>query len=99
VIKQYQKFFSLDKVELSFTDDAVAAVADRALKLKTGARGLRSTIEETLLDVMYNIPSMENVRRCVVTADVIEGTRPPMLVTRADREVEVSHDYELQESA
>jgi ATP-dependent Clp protease ATP-binding subunit ClpX len=99
VIKQYQKFFSLDKVELSFTDDAVAAVAERALKLKTGARGLRSTIEETLLDVMYNIPSMENVRRCVVTADVIEGTRPPMLVTRADREVEVSHDYELQESA
>ncbi len=99
VIKQYQKFFSLDKVELSFTDDAVAAVAARALKLKTGARGLRSTIEETLLDVMYNIPSMENVRRCVVTADVIEGRRPPMLVTRADREVELTHDYELQESA
>jgi len=99
VIKQYQKFFSLDKVELSFTDDAVAAVAQRALKLKTGARGLRSTIEETLLDVMYNIPSMENVRRCVVTADVIEGRRPPVLVTRADREVELTHDYELQESA
>jgi ATP-dependent Clp protease ATP-binding subunit ClpX len=99
VIKQYQKFFSLDKVELSFTEDAVAAVAQRALKLKTGARGLRSTIEETLLDVMYNIPSMENVRRCVVTADVIEGTRPPMLVTRSDREAEVTHGYELQESA
>ena len=99
VIKQYQKFFALDKVELSFTDDAVAAVADRALKLKTGARGLRSTIEETLLDVMYNIPSMENVRRCVVTSDVIEGRRPPVLVTRSDREVELTHDYELQESA
>jgi ATP-dependent Clp protease ATP-binding subunit ClpX len=100
VIKQYQKFFALDRVELSFTDDAVAAVANRALKLKTGARGLRSTIEETLLDVMYNIPSMENVRRCVVTGDVIEGRRPPILVTRADREIEMNPDaYELQESA
>ena len=100
VIKQYQKFFALDRVELSFTDDAVAAVANRALKLKTGARGLRSSIEETLLDVMYNIPSMENVRRCVVTGDVIEGRRPPILVTRSDREIEMNPDaYELQESA
>ena len=100
VIKQYQKFFALDRVELSFTDDAVAAVANRALKLKTGARGLRSTIEETLLDVMYNIPSMENVRRCVVTGDVINGGRTPILVTRADREVELSSEsYELPETA
>ena len=100
VVKQYQKFFALDRVELSFTEDAVAAVADRALKLKTGARGLRSTIEETLLDVMYNIPSMENVRRCVVTGDVIDGRRPPILVTRNEREIDATSEaYELQETA
>ena len=87
-------------MELNFTEEAVVAVAERALKLKTGARGLRSTIEETLLDVMYNIPSMDNVRRCVVTGDVIEGRRPPILVTRSEREYEFTADrYELPESA
>jgi ATP-dependent Clp protease ATP-binding subunit ClpX len=86
VIKQYQKFFGLDRVELSFGADALEAVADRALELKTGARGLRSTIDEILLDIMYELPSMEGVRRCIVTGEVIHHGAPPMLLTRADRD-------------
>ncbi|HUS14806.1 MAG TPA: ATP-dependent Clp protease ATP-binding subunit ClpX, partial [Chloroflexia bacterium] len=86
VIKQYQKFFALDRVELAFNTDAVEAVADRALNLKTGARGLRSTIDEVLLDIMYELPSMEGVRRCVVTEDVIRHGSPPLLLTRSDRD-------------
>ena len=76
---------SLDKVELKFEDGALEAAAERALELKTGARGLRTIIEETLLDVMYEIPSRTDVRKCVITADTIRSQKPPLLVTRADR--------------
>ena len=62
-------------------------MADRALELKTGARGLRSTIDEVLLDIMYELPSMEGVRRCVVTGEVINDRRPPLLLSRSDREL------------
>ena len=79
IIKQYQKFLAADKVELVFTDDALEATAEKALSHKTGARGLRTTIEESLLDVMYEIPSMENVRKCIVNADVIDGRARPIL--------------------
>ena len=85
IVKQYQKLLAQDKVELTFTDDALTATADRALKQKTGARGLRTIIEETLLDVMYDIPSQESVGKCIITRDAIEGKRPPMLITRNDR--------------
>jgi len=85
IVKQYQKLMQQDKVELVFTDEALEAAADRALKQKTGARGLRTIIEETLLDVMYEIPSQESVRKCVVTRDVIDGLRGPVIVTRNER--------------
>ncbi len=86
VIKQYQKFFALDRVELAFSPTALDAVADRALDLKTGARGLRSTIDEVLLDIMYELPSMDGVRRCVITDEVIRHGSPPMLLSRSDRD-------------
>ena len=81
VVKQYQKFFALDDVELVFTDDALEATAKQAEERKTGARGLRTTIEEVLLDVMYEIPSLENVRKCVVDANVINNRSRPLLVS------------------
>ncbi len=81
VVKQYQKFFDLDDVELIFTEDALEAVAKRAQERKTGARGLRTTIEDVLLEVMYEIPSLENVRKCVVNADVINNRTRPMLLS------------------
>lgn len=88
VVKQYQKFFELDDVDLVFTEDALLAVAKQAVERKTGARGLRTAIEDVLLDVMYEIPSMENVRRCVVNGDVITRQSRPMLMTVNDQPIE-----------
>ncbi|MCA9832721.1 MAG: ATP-dependent Clp protease ATP-binding subunit ClpX [Thermomicrobiales bacterium] len=88
VVKQYQKFFDLDDVELEFTDDALRAVAKQAQERKTGARGLRTAIEDVLLDVMYEIPSMENVRKCVVNGDVITNHSRPLLMTVNDQPIE-----------
>ena len=85
IVKQYQKLMQHDKVELIFTEDALEAAAEKALKQKTGARGLRTIIEETLLDVMYEIPSQDTIAKCIITRDAIEGERPPMLVTRNER--------------
>ncbi|HEX2913889.1 MAG TPA: ATP-dependent Clp protease ATP-binding subunit ClpX [Chloroflexia bacterium] len=101
IIKQYQKFLAADKVDLVFTDDALEATADKALVHKTGARGLRTTIEESLLDVMYEIPSMENVRKCIVNADVIEGRGRPILQGPNRGEIAFSDQKEqtLEESA
>ncbi len=84
VVKQYQKFFKLDNVELVFTPDALEATATQAEERKTGARGLRTTIEEILLEVMYEIPSLENVRKCVVNGDVINNRSRPLLMTVND---------------
>ncbi len=88
VVKQYQKFFKLDDVELVFTPDALQAAANQAEKRKTGARGLRTTIEEVLLDVMYDIPSLDSVRKCIVNADVINNRTRPLLMTVNDRPIE-----------
>jgi len=87
VVKQYQKIFGLDKVELVFTEDALQTTAREALRLKTGARGLRTIIEEALLDVMFDIPSRGDVKKCVVNADVIVNHQKPLLITRTDRPV------------
>jgi ATP-dependent Clp protease ATP-binding subunit ClpX len=87
VVKQYQKFFALDNVELSFTDEALDATARQAEERKTGARGLRTTIEEVLLDVMYEIPSIENVRKCVVDENVIINRSRPLLMTETEKRI------------
>jgi len=85
IVKQYQKFLSIDKVELQFTDDSLLAAATGAAKRKTGARGLRTIIEEVLLDVMYEIPSRTDVRRVVVTAESIEGKVKPLLLSKNEQ--------------
>ena len=87
VVKQYEKFFALDNVELVFTDDALEATARQAEERKTGARGLRTTIEEVLLDVMYEIPSLDNVRKCVVDANVINNRTRPLLMSVNEQEI------------
>ena len=86
LIKQYQKFFELEDVELVFTDEALGAVADQALSRGTGARGLRAILEEALVGVMYEIPSREDIGRCIVDADVVLEKVEPTLVPRADLE-------------
>ena len=85
LVKQYRKFFEFDGVELEFSDDALEAVADQAILRGTGARGLRAILEEVLLDVQYDLPSRDDIRRCVVTADVVSSGVNPTLVPR-DRE-------------
>ena len=80
-VKQYQALFQMDNVELAFTDDALSAAADEALKRGTGARGLRSILEQTLLDVMYELPTLNGVVRCGVSEGAILGTEDVSLTT------------------
>jgi ATP-dependent Clp protease ATP-binding subunit ClpX len=82
LVKQYQKLFELDGVELEFERDAIDAIADKALERGTGARGLRAIIEEVLLQVMYDVPSRGDVSKVVVTREVVEGQAAPTLVPR-----------------
>ena len=83
--RQYQKFLSLDGVELVFADEALSAIATKALKHGTGARGLRSIIEESLMGVMFDLPSRTDVRKCVITKETIEKGIDPTLLTEADK--------------
>ncbi len=87
-VKQYQRFFNLDDVDLIFTDDALEATARQAEERKTGARGLRTAIEEVLLDVMYEIPSLEGVKKCIVDANVINNRSRPILLTVNEQEID-----------
>ncbi|MDQ2675803.1 MAG: ATP-dependent Clp protease ATP-binding subunit ClpX [Actinomycetota bacterium] len=81
--KQFQRFFEFDDIELVFAEESLAAIADRALERETGARGLRSILEETLMDVQFELPSRRDVRKCVVTRETIAEGRQPTLVTEA----------------
>jgi ATP-dependent Clp protease ATP-binding subunit ClpX len=83
LVRQYRRFFSFDEVDLVFADDSLNAIADKALERETGARGLRSIMEAALLNVMFELPSRDDVRKCVVTRETIEKGLPPTLVTEA----------------
>ena len=76
-------------MDLDFSEDALQKVAEDALQKKTGARGLRSIIEHTLMDVMYELPSMTGVRRCTIDADIILGQKLPLLFTDSGATVEM----------
>src|SRR6266542_1051884 len=81
IVKQYQKYFELEKVRLKFTDDAVAAVAREAMKRGTGARGLRAVLEEVMLEVMYELPSISGLKECIITREVILTKDRPILIS------------------
>jgi ATP-dependent Clp protease ATP-binding subunit ClpX len=85
LVKQYEKFFEFDGVELQFTEDALEAVAEQAILRSTGARGLRAILEEVLLNVMYEIPSRRDVTQCVITPEVVVDKVNPTLVPRVER--------------
>ena len=80
IIKQYQKLFDMEGVQLLFTDLALRAIAKEALKRKTGARGLRAILEECMLDIMFDLPTMEHVQECIISEEVITLKQPPILV-------------------
>lgn len=80
LVKQYQRLFSMEDVELRFTDDALIAIAKRAISRKTGARGLRSIMEDILLDTMFELPSLEGVQEVVINAEVVGGNAQPLYI-------------------
>ena len=80
LVKQYQELFRIEGVNLQFTDEAIAAIAAEAVKRKSGARGLRAIMEESMLDIMYELPSRENVRECVVGEEVVLNKEEPILL-------------------
>ena len=82
LIKQYQKLFRFDKVDLRFEPGAIEAIADKALERKTGARGLRSIMESVMMDLMYRIPSDDTIEACVITREAVEGTSEPLILYR-----------------
>src|SRR5579875_644890 len=88
LVKQFQRFFAFDGVELVFSEDALGAIADKTLERETGARGLRLILEEILLEVQFELPSRRDVRKCVVTKETVEKGIPPTLVTVAPEEAE-----------
>jgi ATP-dependent Clp protease ATP-binding subunit ClpX len=96
--RQFQRFFEFDDIELVFADDSLAAISEKALERETGARGLRSILEETLLDVQFELPSRRDVRKCVVTKETIEHKRKPTLVTEAAPE-QPGESEELEEES
>jgi ATP-dependent Clp protease ATP-binding subunit ClpX len=82
LVKQYQKLFEIDGVELEFTKDAIQAIADKAMERGTGARGLRAIIEEVLLHVMYDVPSRGDIAKVVITREVVDDNVNPTLIPR-----------------
>jgi ATP-dependent Clp protease ATP-binding subunit ClpX len=85
IVKQYQKLFEMDGVELKFTEGALKLVAEEAVKRKTGARGLRAIIEEIMVDVMYELPSLRGVKECIITEEVVLKKEQPLLIFNRKR--------------
>ncbi|XGC80708.1 ATP-dependent Clp protease ATP-binding subunit ClpX [Bdellovibrio bacteriovorus] len=99
ITKQYQKLFSFEGVELKFTDKALRAVAQMALKRKTGARGLRGVLETAMLDIMYDIPSKNNVKEVIIDENVINDGAQPMLVYKTEEEIQAEEEAKKKSSA
>jgi len=89
-VKQYQRLFEMENIELTFADEALGAVARKAIERKTGARGLRSILEAILLETMFDLPGLEGVEEVVISREVVEGTARPLYIyaDRSDRAVE-----------
>jgi ATP-dependent Clp protease ATP-binding subunit ClpX len=99
LVRQFQRLLSLDNVELVFTDEALSTAADIALKRDTGARGLRTIIESSLLDVMYEVPSHREIKKVVVDREAIERVRGPLIVGENDQTLTFSDDKPLNAAA
>ena len=82
LIKQYQKLFDFDDVELTFEEDAIEAIAEQAFERKTGARGLRSIMESVMMEQMYEIPSDDTIEKCIITKDAVEGKGAPITIRK-----------------
>jgi ATP-dependent Clp protease ATP-binding subunit ClpX len=99
LVRQYQRLFEIDDVELEFTDDALEAAAQLAIKRETGARGLRAIIEDALLDIMYEIPSHPEIATVSLDADSITGKAPPRITNRDGQDLALDQDQPLPDAA
>lgn len=88
--KQYMRLFEMENVKLKFTHEALVAAADEALKRKTGARGLRAILEQSMMDVMYELPSLKNVRECIINEDVVLKSEKPLYIYGTDKPKDVN---------
>jgi ATP-dependent Clp protease ATP-binding subunit ClpX len=84
ILKQYQALFSIDEVDLEFTDEAVELIAKKSFERKTGARGLRSILESIMNETMYEIPSDDTISKCIITKEVVEEKAKPLIEYRSD---------------
>ena len=98
LVKQYKKLFEIDGVELEFEDGAIDAIVDKAIERKTGARGLRSIIEEIMTDIMFEIPSNHKIAKCTVTRDTVLNRTEPEVVIDETREVEVNNTMDIRKA-
>ena len=87
LVKQYKKLFAMDNVELEFEDEALGLIVDKAIERKTGARGLRSIIEEIMRDIMYEIPSNPKIEKCIITKETVSSGEPPKIIINNNREI------------
>jgi ATP-dependent Clp protease ATP-binding subunit ClpX len=99
LVRQFERFFALDSVELVITPEALESCAEEAIRHKTGARGLRTVLEDTLLDVMYEIPSRGDIKKCVVSADTIVGRARPLMLTRSGQVVGGDAEGEIRDES
>jgi ATP-dependent Clp protease ATP-binding subunit ClpX len=99
LVKQFERFFALDGVELVITPEALEGCAEEAIRHKTGARGLRTVLEDTLLDVMYEIPSRGDIKKCVVSADTVMGRARPLMLTRSGQVVGADGEGEIRDES
>ena len=88
LIKQYKKLFAMDNVELEFENDAIGLIVDKAIERKTGARGLRSIIEEIMRDIMFEIPSNPKIEKCIITKETVENKEPPKIILNNNKEIQ-----------
>lgn len=86
LVKQYKKLFEIDGVELEFTDDAIDAIVDKAIELKTGARGLRSIIEDIMTDIMFEIPSNPKIEKCIITKETVISSKEPQVIINEEKQ-------------
>ena len=99
VARQFQRLFTLDGVELTFTDDALTAIAERALAQRTGARGLRTVVEDLLLDVMYEMPSRPDIKKCVVSGEHVLNRLRPLLISESGQVLDEEEDEEAEQAS
>ncbi|MCB0348098.1 MAG: ATP-dependent Clp protease ATP-binding subunit ClpX, partial [Bdellovibrionales bacterium] len=88
--RQYQKLFGMDNVKLTFTEGALKAIAKESIKRKTGARGLRAVIEDSMLDIMFDIPSKPHVKECIIDEEVVLNKKVPKITYKTDDEIKAA---------